>query len=209
MLVAYSMRVPGVVDVTGLLCECRRHGRSRHQFPGSGRNFRQRAEIDVCGGVGIDEDDGGQFVRGFTAGDADRHMGGRGFLGGFSGDFGAGFGWRRGRGFGVGGGHGIRLCRGGFARLPGDGLDGLGFRLRRRRFGQRRAVFHCQGRSGVESRAAHPALHPALRRLDLVGRQAEHACALRADGAQLHRLLPASLTQPSSTAAGSKSNQGE
>lgn len=89
----------------------------------------------------------------------------------------------------------------------------VGFRLRSRfdRLGfwlwQRRAVFHEQAQPRIEGRAAHAALHPALRGVELVCAETEYAGAVRTGGAVIHRLTPARRTQPSSTTGAWKSNQ--
>jgi hypothetical protein len=67
-----------------------------------------------------------------------------------------------------------------------------GFRQRggskRRGRRQRRAVFQQQARPRIEGSAAHAALHPALRSIELIRPEAEHAGAVRAGGAVFHCL---------------------
>ncbi len=160
--------------------------------------LRQRTGIVRDLDIGVDEDDRGQVVGVLAMRNAHRHHGGGG----------VGDGLGHLRWFG-------RLLDGSrfrCHRLLGKGFGDGRFGEHRFRFDrqlgrrQRRAVFHQQARKRVERGAAHAALHPALRGVELIRAKAEHAGALRAGGAIAHCLIPDRRTQPSSRAGGSNTN---
>ena len=195
----------GIFDARPGWGRCDRGGRSRRgcRFRRVGRrsgiDLRQRSGVGRCRNFGVDQDDGRQVQRVIALHDAARGGGNldvfrwggdRGRLGVVCG------GIRCRRGDAVF----LHVCQFGFGQR--GGFDRLGFG----RDGQRRAVFHQQAQTRIEGGAAYAALHPALRGIELIRAETEHAGAFRAGGAVIHFLIPASRTQPSSTAGGSKTN---
>ena len=177
-----------------------RRGGFRRVGRGGGVDLWQRAEVFRHRDLGVDEDDGRKLERRFALDDPTGEVGCLDILLMEDGC------WR------FLAWDGFRGCRERsrvgfvFGRWRGfrerSGFNGLGFGG-----GQRCAVFHEQAQARIEGRAAHAALHPALRGAELVRAEAEYAGAVWAGGAVIHFLTPARRTHPSSMAGGSKTNQ--